>query len=71
MNNINKIESCENLNSIISNQSSMKPIYSTNEELMCGEIKYNNRTYLVDFSSKDKIINSKNKFIFETVVNIF
>jgi hypothetical protein len=49
----------------------MKPIYSTNEELMCGEIKYNNRTYLVDFITKDKLINSKNKFVFVNENDIY
>jgi len=35
----------------------MRPVYSTNEDLMCGVINYNNRTYLVDLKDKDKLIN--------------
>lgn len=61
---MNKIESYQSLSSTTANESAMKPEYLTNEELMCGEIKYNNRTYLVDFSTKDKLINLKNKFVF-------
>jgi hypothetical protein len=44
----------------------MKPIYSTNEELKCVEIKYNNIIYLVDISDHFNIINFKHKFLFIT-----
>ena len=27
----------------------MRPIYSTNTDLMCGTIEYNRKTYLFDF----------------------
>lgn len=42
----------------------MKPVYSTNEELLCGEINYNNNTYLVDLKDKDRIINFNKPFTF-------
>ena len=32
----------------------MKAKYSTNEELLCGVIEYNNKTYLVDLNDKDR-----------------
>jgi hypothetical protein len=68
---MNKIDSYQSLPSTSINNIEMKPEYSTNEELMCGEIKYNNRTYLVDFSTKDKLINSKNKFVFVNENDIY
>jgi len=61
---MNKIESYKSLLSTTANETTMKPEYSTNEELMCGVIKYNNRTYLVDFSIKDRLINNSKKFSF-------
>ena len=45
----------------------MTPVYTTNEELMCGVIEYNNKTYLLDFKDRDKIINFSKKFTFENV----
>ena len=42
----------------------MKPEYSTNEELQCGVIKYNDKIYYVDQKDKDRIINFNKKFIF-------
>jgi len=42
----------------------MKPKYYTNEDLNCGIIEYNNNTYLVDLSDKDKIINFNASFVF-------
>ena len=42
-----------------------KPIYSTNLDLMCGVIEYNNKTYLLDFDDKDRIINSNKSFVFQ------
>ena len=44
----------------------MKPNYSTNIELNCGVIEYNNKIYLFDNKDKDKIINFKHKFLFIT-----
>jgi hypothetical protein len=60
---MNKIDSYkqEKENSTSTN---MKPIYSTNEELMCGIIEYNNKTYMVDLSDKDRIINFNKMFVF-------
>jgi hypothetical protein len=42
----------------------MKPVYSTNEELNCGVIEYNGKTFLVDFNDKDRIINFNKSFVF-------
>lgn len=42
----------------------MKPEYSINNEFMCGTIEYNNKTYLVDFKDKDRIINFNKMFVF-------
>lgn len=70
---MNKIESYKSIPSTATNQTAMKPEYSTNEELMCGEIKYNNRTYLVDFSIKDRLVNNskKNSFVFVNENDIY
>lgn len=60
---MNKIDSC-----IISQNNDitpiMKPVYSTNEELNCGIIEYNNKIFLVDFKDKDRIINFNKSFVF-------
>jgi hypothetical protein len=50
---------------------SMKPTYSTNIELYCGVIEYNNKTYLFDNNDKDKIINFDKKFIFVSEKDIY
>ena len=67
---MNKIDfdSIETINCIIPN---MKPVYSTNEELFCGEIYYNGRTYLVDLKDKDKIINFNKNFVFTNKDDIY
>jgi hypothetical protein len=67
---MNKIDSKSNetTNCIISN---MKPVYSINEELFCGEIHYNNKIYLVDLKDKDKIINFNKKFVFSNEHDIY
>jgi hypothetical protein len=67
---MNKIDldSTETTNCIIPN---MKPMYSTNEELFCGEIYYNGRTYLVDLKDKDKIINFNKNFVFTNKDDIY
>jgi hypothetical protein len=49
----------------------MRPVYSTNEDLMCGVIDYNNRTYLVDLKDKDKLINSNKHFVFANADDIY
>jgi hypothetical protein len=49
----------------------MRPVYSTNEDLMCGVIDYNNRTYLVDLKDKDKLINSNKHFVFANTNDIY
>jgi hypothetical protein len=41
-----------------------KPNYSFNNELNCGIINHNNKTYYLDIEDRDKIINYKKKFIF-------
>ena len=45
--------------------SNMKPIYSTDENLMCGVIEYNNKRYLLDLNDKDRIINFNKKFVYK------
>ena len=57
----NKIETSSNHN-MNSPNLDMKPIYSTNRELMCNTIQYNNKEYLLDFEDKDRIINSGKTF---------
>lgn len=42
----------------------MKPLYGYNKELMCGEIRYFNKVYLMDLHDKDNIINFNKQFIF-------
>ena len=67
---MNKIDfdSIKTTNCIMPN---MKPIYSMNEELFCGEIYYNGRTYLVDLKDKDKIINFNKNFVFTNKDDIY
>ena len=48
-----------------------KPIYSTNLDLMCGVIEYNNKTYLLDFDDKDRIINSNKSFVFQNETDTY
>ena len=42
----------------------MRPVYSTNTELMCGVIEYNGKMYLFDFADIDKIKNFNKTFSF-------
>lgn len=49
----------------------MKPVYSTNEELMCGVIEYNNHIYLMDLKDKDKILNFNKSFVFINETDIY
>jgi hypothetical protein len=60
---MNKIDSVNN-SDLLFTQPTMKPVYSTNIELLCGVIEYNNKTYLVDLSDKDRIINFNKTFVF-------
>jgi hypothetical protein len=65
----NKIDNKNIHNS--TNIETMKPIYSTNEQLMCGVIEYNNKTYLVDLNDKDRIINFNKNFVFINECDIY
>ena len=58
----------EHINYITPN---MKPEYSTNEELMCGVIEYNCRTYFVDLKDKDRIINFNKTFVFMNESDVY
>ena len=49
----------------------MKPIYSTDNSLSCGLIEHGNKTYYFDFNDRDKIINYKKKFVFDSVYDIY
>jgi len=49
----------------------MRPVYSTNTELMCGVIEYNGKTYLFDFGDIAKIINFNKKFVFADENDIY
>jgi hypothetical protein len=60
---MNKIDLYNN-SELLFTQSTMKPVYSTNIDLLCGVIEYNNKTYLVDLSDKDRIINFNKTFVF-------
>ena len=60
---MNKIDSVNN-SELVFMQPTMKPVYSTNIELLCGVIEFNNKTYLVDLSDKDRIINFNKTFVF-------
>ncbi len=60
---MNKIDSVNN-SDLLFTQPTMKPVYSTNIELLCGVIEYNNKTYLVYLSDKDRIINFNKTFVF-------
>jgi hypothetical protein len=48
-----------------------KPLYLTSDELVCGVIKFNDKTYLVDAKDKDNIINSGKKFVFANQHDIY
>ena len=58
---------------IVSNYTipTMKPVYSTNEELMCGVIEYNNHIYLMDLKDKDRILNFNKSFVFANESDIY
>ena len=60
---MNKIDSCQN-DAIYCTTPTMKPVYSINDELMCGVIQYNNKTFLLDLKDKYKIINFNKTFVF-------
>jgi len=67
---MNKIDSCQNETSSFTSDI-MKPVYSTNKELLCGVIEYNNKTYLVDLSDKDRIINFNKTFVFANAHDMY
>jgi hypothetical protein len=48
-----------------------KPLYLTSDELGCGVIKFNDKTYLVDAKNKDAIINSGKQFVFANQYDIY
>jgi len=60
---MNKIDICEVTNNLPIETTSMKPIYSINDDFY-GVIEYNNKTYILDLRDRDRIINEKNKFDF-------
>jgi hypothetical protein len=66
--NKNKID---NKNVYNSNTEIMKPKYYTNEELLCGVIEFNNKTYFVDLNDKDRIINFNKNFVFVNETDIY
>ena len=51
----------------------MKPIYLSNKELDCGVIHFKdkNKTYLVDSSDKDRIINFSKTFVFVNDTDLY
>jgi len=66
----NKIDN-KNVYNFNINTEIMKPTYSTNEELLCGVIEYNNKIYLVDLNDKDRIINFNKNFVFVNETDIY
>ena len=68
--NKNKIDN-KNVYNCTNNNTEMKPIYSTNEKLMCGVIEYNSKIYLVDLNDKDRIINFNKNFVFVNETDIY
>jgi hypothetical protein len=66
--NKNKIDNKHVYNS---NTEIMKPKYYTNEELLCGVIEFNNKTYFVDLNDKDRIINFNKNFVFVNETDIY
>ena len=49
----------------------MKPEYSTDEELNCGKITYNDKIYYIDQHDKDRIINFNKKFTFVNKTDMY
>jgi len=52
-------------------EKTMKPIYASNDELICGVIEYNGRTYYLDNRDRDSIINSTKSFVFANEYDIY
>jgi len=48
-----------------------KPIYETDSLLNCGIIYYGNKKYILDFDTRDKIINFNKSFIFTSDNDIY
>ena len=68
--NKNKIDN-KNVYNCTNNNTEMKPIYSTNEKLMCGVIEFNDKIYYVDLNDKDRIINFNKNFVFTNAADIY
>ena len=66
----NKIETALSCG-VNDNFSNMKPLYSTDENLMCGVIEYNNKRYLLDLNDKDRIINFNKNFVYTNESDIY
>jgi hypothetical protein len=49
----------------------MKPIYSTDTNLLCGVIEYNKKTYYLDLNDKDRIINFNKSFVFTNEEDLY
>jgi hypothetical protein len=49
----------------------MKPIYSTDANLLCGIINYDNKTYYLDLNDKDRIINFNKNFVFTSEEDLY
>jgi hypothetical protein len=62
MDNNLSLPTCKNAN---------KPIYSTDENLLCGTIHFNNKIYFLDLKDKDKIINFDKNFIFVSEKDVY
>ena len=67
---MNKIDS-QLINTASCTLSNMKPVYLTNDELMCGIIEYNSRTYFIDLKDKDRIINFNKSFVFTNEDDVY
>ena len=70
---MNKIETISDISTISKLEliQMYKPIYSSDEELDCGVIEYNNKRYLINYTDKDSIINFDKKFIFHDKEDIY
>ena len=69
MNQTETSTSVDNENEMLSKN--VKPFYGIDESLQCGTILYNGKTYLLDMGDRDKIINLRKPFIFQTNEDIY
>ena len=67
----NKIEIINKEYDIDKIEYKMKPVYSTDTNLSCGVIDYNNKKYYVDQNDKDRIINFNKSFVFTSEDDIY